>query len=72
MDDSEAQFALCRYSRDLWDELAPDLPASVEYTRAGTLWVASDDEEMAEVDRKSLFFAERGGRSRGGGFASAP
>ena len=60
MDDSEAQFALCRYSRDLWDELAPDLPASVEYTRAGTLWVAADAEEMAEVDRKARFFADRG------------
>ncbi len=60
MDDSEAQFALCRYSRDLWDELAPAMPAAVEYTRAGTLWVASDDEEMAEVDRKAQFFAERG------------
>ena len=60
MDDSEAQFALCRYSRDLWDALAPALPASVEYTRAGTLWVASDDEEMAEVDRKARFFADRG------------
>ena len=60
MDDSEAQFALCRYSRDLWDDLAPDLPASVELTRAGTLWVASDAEEMAEVDRKAQFFAERG------------
>ncbi len=60
MDDSEAQFALCRYSRDLWDELAPKLPASVEFTRAGTLWVASDEEEMAEVDRKARFFADRG------------
>ena len=60
MDDSEAQFALCRYSRDLWDELAPEMPASVESTRTGTLWVASDDEEMAEVDRKARFFADRG------------
>ena len=60
MDDSEAQFALCRYSRDLWDELTPELPASVEFTRAGTLWVAGDDEEMTEVNRKAQFFAERG------------
>ena len=60
MDDSEAQFALCRFSRDLWDALAPDLPAAVEYTRAGTLWVAADAEEMAEVDRKARFFADRG------------
>lgn len=60
MDDSPAQFALCRYSRDLWDELAPDLPAAVEYTRAGTLWVASDADEMAEVDRKADFFAAQG------------
>ena len=57
MDDSEAQFALCRYSRDLWDELAPLMPPGVEYRTCGTIWVAADDEEMAEVDRKVDFFA---------------
>ena len=60
MDDSEAQFALCRYSQALWDELVPTLPRGVESTRCGTIWVASDDEEMAEVDKKARFYADRG------------
>ncbi len=60
MDDSDAQFALCRYSRDLWDDLVGSMPPTVEYRRCGTLWVAADDEEMAEVDRKARFFAEAG------------
>ncbi len=59
MDDSEAQFALCRYSRGLWDALEAGLPAGVEYRHCGTLWVAADDEEMAEVEKKARFFADR-------------
>src|SRR6476646_5482305 len=43
MDDSEAQFALTRYSRLLWDEAAPRLPRAVEFERCGTLWVVPDD-----------------------------
>jgi glycine/D-amino acid oxidase-like deaminating enzyme len=60
MDDSEAQFALCRRSQILWDELAAVLPKGVESTRCGTLWVASDDEEMAESEKKAAFYGERG------------
>lgn len=60
MDDSEAQFALCRRSRDLWDGLEPELPAGVEYRHSGTIWVAADDEELAEVGRKADFYAARG------------
>jgi glycine/D-amino acid oxidase-like deaminating enzyme len=56
MDDSPAQIALTRYSRQLWIELAPDLPADVEYLRCGTIWVAADDEEMAEVHRKKRVY----------------
>ena len=52
MDDSPAQLALTSYSRSLWNELAPELPAAVEYSQCGTIWVAADDEEMAEVHRK--------------------
>jgi len=58
MDDSEAQFALCRYSQSLWDELGDRLPKSVEYDRCGTLWVAADDEEWAEIGRKKRFYDE--------------
>jgi glycine/D-amino acid oxidase-like deaminating enzyme len=60
MDDSEAQFALCRRSQVLWDELALEHPPGVESTRCGTLWVAADDEEMAEVGRKAAYYADRG------------
>ena len=60
MDDSEAQFALTRYSQQLWRALSPELPAEVEYDQCGTIWVAADEEEMAEVHRKREFYATRG------------
>ena len=63
MDDSEAQFALTHHSRTLWQELRPRLPRDVEYDACGTLWVAADDEEMAEVGRKRDFYEARGVRT---------
>jgi glycine/D-amino acid oxidase-like deaminating enzyme len=60
MDDSPAQFALTRYSQSLWTELAPQLPAEAEYDRCGTLWVAADEDEMKEVDRKYALFTSAG------------
>ncbi len=36
------------------------LPASVEFDRCGTLWVAADEEEMREVRRKFDYYRERG------------
>lgn len=63
MDDSEAQFALTSFSRQLWLELRPQLPADAEYEVCGTLWVAADNEEIAEVHRKHAFYARRGVRT---------
>lgn len=60
MDDSEAQFALTRYSQRLWQELRPELPDDVEYEQCGTVWVAADDEEMQEVERKRDYYGQRG------------
>ncbi|HZN08625.1 MAG TPA: FAD-dependent oxidoreductase [Pyrinomonadaceae bacterium] len=60
MDDSEAQFALTRYSQLLWDEIGEQLPREVEHDACGTIWVAADDEEMLEVERKQKFYSERG------------
>lgn len=60
MDDSEAQFALTRYSQRLWQALRPELPADVEYEQCGTIWVAADEEEMAEVRRKHDYYARLG------------
>jgi glycine/D-amino acid oxidase-like deaminating enzyme len=63
MDDSEAQFTLTRHSQTLWEELHAELPAKVEFDRCGTIWVAADDEEMAEARRKRAFYGERGVRT---------
>ena len=60
MDDSEAQFALTKLSRDLWRKLAADLPSSSEFQNSGTIWVAADEIEMEEVRRKNVFFRSRG------------
>lgn len=57
MDDSDAQFALTRYSQRLWQGLRLELPADVEYEQSETIWVAADEEEMAEVRRKHDYYA---------------
>jgi glycine/D-amino acid oxidase-like deaminating enzyme len=60
MDDSDAEFALTHYSRTLWNELASELPAEIEFDTCGTLWVAAGDEEMAAVHSKHAFYTTRG------------
>lgn len=60
MDDSDAQFDLTSFSRRLWHDLAPVLPADVEFDRCGTLWLAADEEEMVEVRRKYHSYTARG------------
>jgi D-hydroxyproline dehydrogenase subunit beta len=59
MDDSEAQFSLTRYSQRLWQQLRPELPPDIEYEQCGTIWVASDEDEMAEVRRKQEYYLSR-------------
>jgi glycine/D-amino acid oxidase-like deaminating enzyme len=58
MDDSEAQFTFTRYSQKLWYRIADDLPADCEFRACGALWVAADEEEMAEVRRKHEHHAQ--------------
>jgi glycine/D-amino acid oxidase-like deaminating enzyme len=60
MDDSPAQLALTKLSLQLWRELKDGLPASAEYQQTGTLWIASDEEEMAEVRRKYELYTSVG------------
>lgn len=45
MNDSPAELALSRYSRELWLALGPSLRAADAFARCGTLWVAADGEE---------------------------
>ncbi len=63
MDDSPAQIALTLYSRTLWIELSKELPADVEYLECGTMWVAADEEELAEVHRKRGVYESIGVRA---------
>lgn len=64
MDDSEAQFSLTRRSQQLWQALSPSLPPNAEYENRGTIWVAADDDELAEAARKHAFLDARGVPSR--------
>ncbi|MCB1023090.1 MAG: FAD-binding oxidoreductase [Acidobacteria bacterium] len=59
MDDSEAQFALTSFSQNLWNNLSEQFPGSIEFQNCGTIWIAADDDEMAEVRRKQKFFNAR-------------
>jgi D-hydroxyproline dehydrogenase subunit beta len=63
MDDSEEQFALTHYSQLLWRKLSDELPPEAEFLPCGTLWIATDGEEMAEVHRKHEFYTTRGVRA---------
>jgi glycine/D-amino acid oxidase-like deaminating enzyme len=60
MDDSAAQLALTAYSRSLWRLQSAQMPKSVEYESCGTIWVAADDEEMAEVHARKKVYADAG------------
>ena len=60
MDDSPAQLALTRYSRELWRELRNALPPEVEYEERGTIWIAVDADEMAEAHSKKEKYTECG------------
>jgi glycine/D-amino acid oxidase-like deaminating enzyme len=60
MDDSEAQFALTRYSQQLWERLATQMTANCEFESCGTIWVAANEEEIDEVRCKNEFYGKRG------------
>lgn len=60
LDDSDAQLALTKRSRELWDARASEWPAGVERDPCGTLWVAADDEELAHVHSKAAWYGARG------------
>ena len=63
MDDSDAQFALTNHSRNLWNQLAPELPPEAEFEPCGTIWVAADEEEMDAVREKHAYYTARGVRA---------
>jgi D-hydroxyproline dehydrogenase subunit beta len=60
MDDNDPEFAITRYSRDLWIDLVPELPRAAEYHPCGAIWVAEDGEELDAARRKQAYCAARG------------
>ena len=60
MDDSPAQFRLSAYSRSLFDEMADDLPASCEVDRCGTLWIATDQAQLGQLQQKAAAYQAGG------------
>ena len=58
MNDSPAELALSRYSRELWLALAPSLRAADAFAQCGTLWVAADDEEYNAARSLQCAFAD--------------
>ena len=60
LDDSEAQLRLSAYSRQLWNDLAPDLSPDCEAERRGTLWIASTDAEFHAARAKGDLYRSRG------------
>ncbi|WP_341963003.1 FAD-binding oxidoreductase [Pseudomonas sp. RC10] len=52
LDHSPAELALGEYSVRLWRELAPHLPDNCAMRNNGTLWLACNEGEMAEAERK--------------------
>jgi glycine/D-amino acid oxidase-like deaminating enzyme len=58
MDDSAAQWALTKRSRELWITRAARLPDDIEYDACGTLWIAADRTEMDAVEQKAAMFRQ--------------
>ncbi|WP_256077393.1 FAD-binding oxidoreductase [Massilia sp. YIM B04103] len=52
MDDNAAELALSSWSIRLWNEFVDEHPHNQEYSRCGTIWVASDEEELAAAKAK--------------------
>jgi glycine/D-amino acid oxidase-like deaminating enzyme len=60
LDDSPAQLTLTAYARSLWTELAPQLPVSVEAAFPGTMWIATDEQELEALQAKQAVSAKAG------------
>ncbi|MBB1597260.1 FAD-binding oxidoreductase [Achromobacter sp. UMC46] len=55
MDDNTAELALSSASLEIWREWGPRMNATetgCAYTGCGTMWIAANEEEMAEAERK--------------------
>lgn len=60
LDGSPAELDLTAASLARWNELEDRLPPAVELRRAGTLWIAADDEEMRLARERAPAFEAAG------------
>ncbi len=60
MDDNAAEMALCAHSLAQWRTWAPQLPRAAAHSACGTLWVAADDAEAQEAQRKQARLQAQG------------
>ncbi|HSX59167.1 MAG TPA: FAD-binding oxidoreductase [Tahibacter sp.] len=60
LDDDPEELSLSAYSCARWSAFAGALPAAAEYRRIGTLWIARNDAELAEAERKRERLASAG------------
>ncbi|GAB3258821.1 NAD(P)/FAD-dependent oxidoreductase [Chitinimonas naiadis] len=60
LDDNPAELALCRDGLQRWQACSHLLPSHAEYRACGTLWLARDDAEMAEAERKQTVYQQHG------------
>jgi glycine/D-amino acid oxidase-like deaminating enzyme len=58
LDDSEAQITLTAYSRHLWHGSSPS--PRTEFRTTGTMWVATNEEEMGAIERRRDFYRKYG------------
>ncbi len=64
MDDNPAELALSRDSLRRWRAMAPHMSADCAFSGCGTLWIAADEQEMAEAERKQQRLRDHGVASR--------
>jgi glycine/D-amino acid oxidase-like deaminating enzyme len=60
LDGNPHELALSQRSLSLWQALQTQLPRTVDYHQCGTLWLAEDDDELAEARRKANFYHDQG------------
>lgn len=60
VDGSPAELTLCRYSLDLWRDIAPAMPAACAYRNCGTLWLAETEADRPAAEAKQAALAAEG------------
>ena len=53
LDESEDELNLCLYALSLWQDFVREHPSVGDYSQCGTLWVAENDEQLAEAERRA-------------------